>query len=320
MVTSPADNDLPATGSGPANPLWRRNALGAWFAAACVWLGMAGGAMLALPAGAQSPVLLNINNSTYPSACSVANYQALGIPGLTGSEPISEFAPAFNVPLTSPMTFINGGQVIYIDNLDNGGTWAKRTGAGPTTLPSRSVQSPKTITWAWSFSVSEFRINRQSENSCWPAMIRFQAAPSISTAACCVTGPRRTRRAPVGDHRKIRFELLSGKNSWNAVPELPPALRDQSISTWPASSGLGLATVSPSGALDVMGRPPPSARPSRPSATQTKLRRPELVQPGVRPRGSAPAPSVERTAGASARGVIAAPGLRSGRARPRSLP
>lgn len=84
-----------------------------------------------LAARAQSPVLLNINSATYPTACSVANYQALGVSGLTGSETISQFSPAFNAPLTSPMTFGNGGQVLFLSDTSNGGTWAKSTGAGP---------------------------------------------------------------------------------------------------------------------------------------------------------------------------------------------
>ena len=80
---------------------------------------------------AQSPVLLNINNSTYPSTCSAANYREVGVAGLSGSEPISEFAPAFNVALTSPMTF-SGGQLMYLNSTANGGTWVKATGTGST--------------------------------------------------------------------------------------------------------------------------------------------------------------------------------------------
>src|SRR4051812_6120123 len=93
---------------------------------------IASASLLPLFAKAQSAVLLNINDSTFPNPCSVTNYQALGIPGLTGSEPISEFAPALNSPLTSPMVFNGGGQVIYLSSTLNGGTWAKSTGAGVT--------------------------------------------------------------------------------------------------------------------------------------------------------------------------------------------
>ena len=89
-------------------------------------------ASLSLATGAQTPILLNIGDSTYPTACTVANYQSVGVLGLTGTEAISQFAPAFSVGLASPMTFTNGGQVIFMDSTANGGTYAKNTGPGNT--------------------------------------------------------------------------------------------------------------------------------------------------------------------------------------------
>jgi autotransporter-associated beta strand protein len=98
--------------------------------AACLRAWLVFAAVSPLSVRAQSPILLNISDSTYPTSCSVANYQAEGVSGLTGSEPISQFAPAYNTALTSPMIFTNGGQVMYLDSTANGGTWTKPTGAG----------------------------------------------------------------------------------------------------------------------------------------------------------------------------------------------
>ena len=82
-------------------------------------------------ASAQSPILLNINSSTYPTLCTVANYQALGVHGLSGGESISQYSPAFNAGLASPVNF-SGGQVMYMGDTSNGGTWVKSTGGGTT--------------------------------------------------------------------------------------------------------------------------------------------------------------------------------------------
>jgi hypothetical protein len=89
-------------------------------------------ASLSLAAKAQTTILLNISDYTYPTACIVANYQSVGVLGLTGTEAISQFAPAFNVGLTSSMTFTSGGQVIFMDSTANGGTCAENTGPGNT--------------------------------------------------------------------------------------------------------------------------------------------------------------------------------------------
>jgi hypothetical protein len=74
--------------------------------------------------------LLNISDFPYSTACAVANYQSVGVSGLTGSETISQFTPAFASGLTSPMTFTNGGQVMYLSSTANGGAYAKDSGAG----------------------------------------------------------------------------------------------------------------------------------------------------------------------------------------------
>jgi rhamnogalacturonan endolyase len=81
-------------------------------------------------ASAQSPILLNISDSTFPTACNVAQFQAVGVGGITGSETISQFAPASASTVNSPLTFTNGGQVIYMSS--SVGAWAKNTGLGGT--------------------------------------------------------------------------------------------------------------------------------------------------------------------------------------------
>ena len=87
-------------------------------------------AAMTLAAPAQSSILLNINSSTYPTPISVTNFQAMGVPGLSGGELISQIAPAFNVGLISPNTFTNRGPVMFMDTTANGGTYVKSTGAG----------------------------------------------------------------------------------------------------------------------------------------------------------------------------------------------
>lgn len=84
-----------------------------------------------VPGVAAGPVLLNISDSTYPTPCTLAQYQSMGVSRLAGNETISQSAPAYNSVVTSPMTFTNGGQIIYF----NGGTvgaWAKNAGPGNT--------------------------------------------------------------------------------------------------------------------------------------------------------------------------------------------
>jgi len=86
--------------------------------------------MLTLAARAQTTTLLNISDSTYPTACTVGQYQAVGVAGLTGTETISQYSPAFLATVTSPMTFTNGGQKIYMSS--TAGAYAKNTGPGNT--------------------------------------------------------------------------------------------------------------------------------------------------------------------------------------------
>lgn len=87
-------------------------------------------ALLPLRAVGQSPILLNISDSTFPTACTVAQFQAMGVGGLTGSEAISQISPAANTTVSSPLIFTNGGQVIYMSS--TAGAWAKNTGLGGT--------------------------------------------------------------------------------------------------------------------------------------------------------------------------------------------
>jgi len=83
-----------------------------------------------LVARAQSPILLNISDSTYPTVCTVANYQSVGVSGLTGSETISQFAPVYNSTVSSPCTFTNGGQVMFMSSTAE--AYAKNAGSGGT--------------------------------------------------------------------------------------------------------------------------------------------------------------------------------------------
>jgi hypothetical protein len=78
-----------------------------------------------------APTLLNISDSTYPTVCTVSNYQAVGVTGLNGSELISQFSPPYNTTVTSPMNFNSGGQKIYFSGATVN-TYAKNTGPGNT--------------------------------------------------------------------------------------------------------------------------------------------------------------------------------------------
>ena len=86
--------------------------------------------LVPLRASAQTPILLNISSSTFSTACNVAQFQAMGVGGLTGSEVISQFSPAAASTVSSPLTFTNGGQVVYMTS--TAGAWAKNTGLGGT--------------------------------------------------------------------------------------------------------------------------------------------------------------------------------------------
>jgi len=75
-------------------------------------------------------ILMNISDSTFPTACTVANYQYAGVIGLTGSETIDQTSPSYNSALASSYTLSNGGEVMSLSSTANGGTYAKDSGAG----------------------------------------------------------------------------------------------------------------------------------------------------------------------------------------------
>lgn len=90
-----------------------------------------------VPGAWPGPILMNVSDSTYPTPCSLNQFQAVGVSWLAGNETISQFAPAYGATVTSPIIFTNGGQEIYF----SGGpvtAWAKNSGPGG--MPSGGLQ------------------------------------------------------------------------------------------------------------------------------------------------------------------------------------